>query len=109
MAMIEDARIIKKLIEDEEFRYFFNDMQEDINILISDPTCNCNKNIIQIIKNRLTGKNNKLLNSWQVINCKVDDLECKLNKKHKYGMKNYAIARFNDDVVCVINQQESEQ
>ena len=43
-------------------------------------------------------------NHWKVINCKAEELEEILNKLHKIGRVQLAVARYEDEVTLIVNE-----
>lgn len=109
---------VKQAIFDERFQKLFPELQEDIQKVIKDPGCACNKSIYlkffehkdrlqNFFPNRIVDsleeeKTKLEENHWKVINCNIDELETKL-KKLPNGRKQIAVARFEDKVTAIIN------
>lgn len=111
--------IKQAILTDSRFRDLFPELKEDISKVISNPSCACNVPIYDKFfkhKDRLAKyfsereikdpkqeaeENNQ--NHWSVINCKVDELEEVLNKMHKLGRVQIAVARFQDEVTVIVN------
>lgn len=107
------------ILTDGRFRELFPEIKEDIAKVINNPSCACNIPIYDQFfkfKDRLAKYfSNKEIqspqeevqelnqNHWNVINCKVEELENVLNQMHKIGRVQIAIARYEDQVTIVVN------
>ena len=109
-------------------------MKDDIVKFLHNPGCRCNRPLyVNILKNakeqlkayypdredisedevvKLTQELNadsivvqrsEIQNTWTVINCHVNELENKL-KEFAIGRKQVSVARFDDQITCVINE-----
>jgi hypothetical protein len=107
------------ILTDGRFRDLFPELKEDIAKVLNNPSCACNIPIYEEFfrfKDRL-GKyfSSKEIkspkeeveednqNHWSVINCHVDELEGVLNKMHKVGRQQIAVARYEDEITLVVN------
>jgi hypothetical protein len=107
------------ILTDSRFRDLFPELREEIVKVLSNPSCGCNVPIYDQFfkyKDRLakyfSGHEIKSpqeeavednQNHWNVINCKVDELEEVLNKLHKVGRVQIAVARYQDELTVVVN------
>jgi hypothetical protein len=108
------------LLNDGRFRDLFPELKSEIIEVLNNPNCACNIPTFRKLlnyKDRLqryfpnkeietTEEEIKRIseNNWRVINCSVADLEHQLNKLHKYGRKQVAVARWEDQCTIVINE-----
>jgi len=113
------TEVLKKALRDHGFRGMYPELSAEMDKWISNPDCQCNAPLyntllsdIQRLK-RYFGEDivvaepaiavePEQINRWQVINCKVDELEAILQGL-SHGPKQLAIARFNQDITVVIN------
>lgn len=111
--------IKQAILTDSRFRELFPELKSDIQKVLNNPSCACNAPIYDNFfkyKDRLTdyfkGKEIKSFkeqatedsqNHWNVINCKIDELEAVLNKLHKFGRIQIAAARYQDEVTVIVN------
>jgi hypothetical protein len=109
---------VKQAIFDERFQKLFPELKEDIDKVIKDPTCACNRSIYlkffqykdrleKFFPNRavesVEEEKQKLAeNNWTVINCPIAELEGRLRKLPP-GRKQIAVARFEDQVTVIVN------
>jgi hypothetical protein len=109
---------VKQAIFDERFQNLFPELKEDIQKVIKDPGCACNRSIFlkffqykdrleKFFPNRLVeseeeDKQQLAQNHWTVINCHINELEGKL-RKLPGGRKQLAVTRFEDQVTVVVN------
>ena len=109
---------VKQAIFDERFQKLFPELKEDIEKVIKDPTCACNRAIYlkffqyrdrleQFFPNREVEsveqeKERLAENHWSVINCPISELESRLRKLPR-GRKQIAVARYEDQVTVIIN------
>jgi hypothetical protein len=107
------------ILTDARFRDLFPELKKEIAEVLNNPSCACNIPIYDIFfkyKGRLAKyfssheikspqeeviDDNK--NHWNVINCKVEELEEVLNKLHKVGRVQIAVARYQDELTVVVN------
>lgn len=111
--------IKQAILTDSRFRDLFPELEKEIKQVIKNPGCACHIPVYDKFfeyKDRL-GKyfsNNEIVhpkdeakeasqNNWKVITCKSHELENKLNELHKFGRKQIAVARYQDDVTVIIN------
>jgi len=108
------------ILTDGRFRKLFPELNEDILKVLNDPSCGCNVPVYDKFfkyKNRLAKYFSKRdikspeeevqemnQNNWNVINCKADELEEVLNKLHKVGRPQLAVARYEDKITVIINE-----
>lgn len=113
--------IKQAILTDHRFRELFPELNEDIAKVIQNPSCGCNIPIYDSFfkyKDRLKkyfsllevkedserpNKNFDSQNRWNIINCKASELEDVLNKLHKIGRVQIAVARYEDEVTVVVN------
>ncbi len=109
---------VKQAIFDERFQKLFPELKEDIDKVIKDPTCACNRSIYlkffeykdrleNFFPNRLVEsleeeKEKLAENHWSVINCHIGELESRLRKLPP-GRKQLAVARYQDQVTVIVN------
>jgi hypothetical protein len=106
---------VKQAIFDERFQKLFPELKEDIDRVIKDPTCSCNRSIYlkffqykdrleKFFPNRYIEPVEESIaeNHWTVINCHVTELEGKLRKLPP-GHKQLAVARYEDQITIVVN------
>lgn len=109
---------VKQALHDPKFQSLFPELEEDIAKIIKDPGCPCNRDMYlkffyykdrleKFFPNRLveSAEEEKVKlseNHWQVINCRVDELEGKL-KKLPPGRKQLAVTRYEDQITVVVN------
>jgi predicted nuclease of restriction endonuclease-like (RecB) superfamily len=109
---------VKQAIYDERFQKLFPELKEDIDKIIKDPTCSCNRSMYlkffaykdrleKFFPNRIIDSVEEEVvklsqNHWLVINCKINELEDKLRQLPP-GNKQIAVARYEDQVTVVVN------
>lgn len=109
---------VKQAIFDERFQKLFPELSEDINKVLKDPGCACNRSIYlkffeykdrlqsffpnRIIESIEEEKTKLAENHWNVINCNINELESKLRKLPP-GRKQLAVARYEDQVTVIVN------
>lgn len=111
---------VKKALKDERFRATLpKDMEGEVIGFLDNPGCACNlplyRKVLKECKEQLsryypgskipdTDKELSRLaeNHWTVINCRVDELEKKLNGLGP-GRKQLDVARYQDQVTVVVN------
>lgn len=109
---------VKQAIYDERFQRLFPELKEDIDKIIKDPTCSCNRSMYlkffaypdrleKFFPNRIINSIEEeevksSQNHWLVINCKVTELEEKLRKLPP-GNKQIAVARYEDQITVIVN------
>lgn len=109
---------VKQAIFDERFQKLFPELAEDINKVIKDPGCACNRAIYlkffeykdrlqaffpnRIIESVEEEKTKLAENHWNVISCHISELESKLRNLPP-GRKQLAVARYEDQVTVVVN------
>ena len=107
------------VLNDKRFRDLFPELQEDIAKVIGNPSCACNVPIYdkffkhkdrlvkyfsnREIKNPVEEVKETNQNHWSVYNCNVEEIEEVLNKMHKHGRHQIAIARYEDEVTIIVN------
>jgi hypothetical protein len=107
------------IISDSRFRELFPELKEDVAKVLQNPSCGCNVPIYDKFfkyKDRLAQYFSEReikapheeaaeasQNHWNVINCKVDELEDFLNKLHKVGRLQLAVARYEDQITVIVN------
>ncbi len=107
------------IMNDGRFRDLFPELKKDITAVINDPGCACNipiydkffkykKRLGEYFSNRAikTPEDERReleQNHWSVFNCKADELEGVLNKMHKIGRKQIAVARYEDEITIIVN------
>ncbi len=107
------------ILNDARFRKLFPELKDEINKVIHDPGCACNvpiydkffkykKRLSEYFSNRSIKtpeeeKKELEQNHWSVFNCKADELESVLNKMHKIGRKQIAVARYEDELTVIVN------
>lgn len=112
---------VKQALFDEKFRSLFPELKEEIEKVLKDPGCPCNKEIYfkffsypdrleKFFPNRVVEtveeqKEKLSQNHWTVINCRIDELESKL-KNLPSGRKQIAVARYENLVTVVVNHLE---
>lgn len=112
---------VKQAIFDERFQALFPELKEDIQKVIKDPGCACNRNIYlkffhykdrleKFFPNRLVEseeeeKEQLAQNHWNVISCHISELEAKLRALPP-GRKQIAVARWQDQVTVVVNHMD---
>lgn len=107
---------VKQALFDEKFQNLFPELKEDIQKVLKDPTCACNRAVYlkffhykdrleKFFPNRYVEPVEEGLaeNTWSVINCHIGELEKKL-KALPNGRKHLAIARFEDQVTVIVNE-----
>ena len=111
--------IKKAILSDSRFRDLFPELKDDFAKVLSNRSCACNIPVYDAcfrFKDRLsqyfTNKEIKSpqeeavednTNNWSVTNCKASELEGVLNKMHKIGRIQLAIARYEDEITLVTN------
>lgn len=107
------------VLNDQRFRNLFPELKDTIRKIIEDPSCACNIKLLdkffkykkrlgeyfsnRAIKTPEEEKRELEQNHWSVFNCKADELEKMLNKMHKIGRKQIAVARYEDEVTVIVN------
>jgi len=107
------------ILNDKRFRDLFPELAEESSKIMNNPSCGCNVPMLRKFlneKERLQKyfPNKDIItsdeeiealaqNKWDVINCKIDELEDVLNGLHKVGRKQIAVARFEDKVTVIVN------
>lgn len=116
---ITRADIQRSILGNSKFRELFPELKQEMDQVIGNPNCPCNVPIYNQFfkyKDRLIGHfvgkqvpdikkevEDLSHNQWQVINCGINELEGILNKAHKLGRKQIAIARYDDKLTVVVN------
>lgn len=107
------------ILSDGRFRELFPELKDEIAKVISNPSCACNVphyDKFFYYKDRLakyfSGREvvspkeeveEANQNHWTVTNCSINELEDMLNKMHKLGRVQVAVARYQDQVTVVVN------
>lgn len=107
------------ILTDFRFRDLFPELKKEITEVLNNPSCACNVPIYDMFfryKDRLAKyfSNYEIKspqeeaeelnrNHWNVINCKTNELEEVLNKLHKVGRVQIAVARYEDDLTVIVN------
>jgi len=107
------------ILSNVKFRELFPELEKEIKEVISNPSCPCHiptydlffryKDRLQQyfsmkeIKSPQEEAEDESQNNWSVINCKAHELEDVLNKLHKQGRLQIAIARFENEITLVVN------
>lgn len=108
------------LLNDAKFRDLFPEIKTEIIEVLNNPNCACNiptfrkilsykDRLVKYFPNKTIESTEEEIkriseNNWKVINCTVAELESQLNKLHKYGRKQIAVARWQDQATIVINE-----
>jgi hypothetical protein len=114
--------VIKKALKDLNFRQLYPELNKEMYEWIANPDCKCNVPLYNAILSDIKrlksyfGDNivvvepllpieQDQINKWQVINCKVDELENVLKNisSLNYGPKQIACCRYQDDITVIIN------
>lgn len=109
---------VKQAIYDERFQKLFPELKEDIDKVVPDPGCPCNREIYlkffrykdrleQYFPNRFVESVEEEVaklaeNHFLVINCHINELETRLRKLSP-GRKQIAVTRFQDQVTVIVN------
>lgn len=111
---------VRQALFDDRFQKLFPELRDDIEKVVKDPGCPCHRDIYwkffqypdrlrQFFPNReveelsLEKEKEKLAeNSWQTINCHINELESRLRKLPP-GRKQIAVARWEDQVTVIVN------
>jgi len=112
--------IKQAILTDARFRNLFPELKNDMAEVLNNPSCGCNVPYYDKFfkfKDRLakyfSGREIKSpeeevqelnQNHWNVINCSVDKLEEVLNKLHKVGHPQVAVARYEDQVTVIVKE-----
>jgi hypothetical protein len=112
---------VKQAIFDERFQKLFPELKDDIEKVIKDPGCACNRDIYfkffqykdrlekffpnRIVESEQEEKEKLAENHWLVLNCHITELEGRLRKLPR-GRKQIAIARWEDQVTVIVNNLE---
>ena len=112
--------IKQAILTDGRFRDLFPELKSDISKVLNDPSCGCNVPIYNKFfqfKDRLKKyfssreiktpeemTKEEVQNHWSVINCKANELEGILNRLHKHGFPQLAIARYEDEITVIVNE-----
>lgn len=107
------------IIHDGRFRELFPELSKEFTDVLNNPGCGCNipifhkvlkykERLRQYFPNREIEAPEEEIkelsqNRWQVINCKANELEEKLNKLYRTGRKQIAVARWQDEITIVVN------
>ena len=107
------------ILQHSAFRELFPELKEDIAKVLHNPSCGCNVPLYdkffkfkdrlakyfseRDIKSPQEEAEEASQNHWNVINCKVDELEDVLNKLHKVGRLQLAVARYEDQITVIVN------
>ena len=111
----------KALFGHSQFRDLFPELKDEIIKAMGNPSCPCNvplfDQILMKYKDRLKEYFGDVeikspqeeaaetsQNHWKVINCKAEELEEILNKLHKIGRVQLAVARYEDEVTLIVNE-----
>ena len=107
------------ILTDGRFRDLFPELKKEIAEVLNNPSCACNVPIYDMFfkYNERLGKyfsgheikspqeeaieDNQ--NHWNVINCNVEELEEAMNKLHKVGRVQIAVARYQDELTVIVN------
>lgn len=119
MQKLKILEIKNAILHDEKFRTLFPELEKDFQQVISNPSCACNtpvyKKVLEYpeklkiyfptkeIISQQEEINELSKNNWSVINCKSNELEKMLNSLHKYGRKQIAVARYEDEITIIVN------
>lgn len=111
--------IKQAILTDGRFRELFPELSDDIRKILNNPGCACNApmldkffkykdRLLEYFSNRDIKSPQEQVqednqNHWTVINCKVEELESVLNKLHKFGRKQIAVARYENDLTVIVN------
>lgn len=109
---------VKQAIYDEKFQVLFPELKEDIDKVMKDPGCVCNRNIYlkffrykdrlekffpgRLVESVEEERTKLAENHWLVINCDIKELENKLRSLPP-GRKQLAVARYEDQVTVIVN------
>ena len=107
------------ILTDGRFRDLFPELKEDIAKVLHNPSCACNvpiydeffrfkKRLAKYFSSRAIKSPQEEVtednqNHWSVVNCKADELEDVLNKMHKLGRVQLAVARYEDEITLIVN------
>ena len=112
--------IKQAIMADQRFRDMFPELKQDIDAIIKNPTCACNRAMLEkffqfrdrletYFPNRIietveetTTKLSK--NNWKVINCHVNELENLLRKFAPTIRRQLAVARYQDQATVILNE-----
>ena len=111
---------VRQALFDDRFQKLFPELEQEIKEFIKKPSCACNRSLYdklfdypdrlqQYIPGRQLDSHPKKQaeqnshNNWKVISCHIDELEGKLRKLPP-GRKEYAMARYQDQVTVIINE-----
>lgn len=119
MKKLKLIEIKNSILHDARFRALFPEMEQEFQEVIKNPSCGCNMPVYRKVlefKDRLVKyfPNREIVtpkeevealgpNQWSVINCKANELESVLNNLHKFGRKQIAVARWEDQITVVVN------
>lgn len=119
MKKLRLIEIKNSILHDARFRVLFPELEKEFQDVLKNPSCGCNLPIYRKVleyKDRLSKyfPNREIVtpkeeadalgpNQWSVINCKAEELEGVLNGLHKFGRKQIAVSRWEDQVTVVVN------